>query len=243
MIYILIPSYNDSRNFSKLLSNLNFSIASKKRIFIIDDGSTDNTKEVIKKLSEKFPVTRIGYSQNKGPGYAFKFGFNYLMPKLQNDDLVITMEADNTADCRILPKMVDKIKTADVVLASPYAKNGKFIGMSSTRKLLSFVANVLDKLIFRVENVKTYSSFNRIYKGAILKRVKEKYGDYFITEDGFSAVVELIIKLSKIGARFSEVPAVVDWSNKRGKSKMKIKKTITRHLIIYKNYISGKYNL
>ena len=125
MIYILIPSFNDSDNFGPLLLNILNTLKGKKtKIIIINDGSTDKTKEKVKQLSKKFPVTLIGYRKNKGPGYAFKYGFNYLIPKLRSDDLVITMEADNSSDFSILEKMIEKSKKFDVVLASPFAKNG-----------------------------------------------------------------------------------------------------------------------
>lgn len=241
MIYFLIPAYNESENIPVLLRKLKSALKAKSQIFIVDDGSTDKTKHVIKELSAKYPVTRIGYDKNRGPGYAFKFGFNYLIPKLKNSDLAITMEADNTSDLTIITKMINQAKKSDVVLASPYARGGKFLGISALRKTLSFFSNILDKLIFRVKNVRTYSSFFRLYRGSILKKAKEKYANDFITEDGFSAVAEFLVKLSKIGATFSEVPAIVDWRNREGKSKMKITKTIVRHLGLYKNYLQGKY--
>ena len=184
----------------------------------------------------------IGYDKNRGPGYAFKFGFNYLIPRLKADDLVITMEADNTADYFILKRMIQESNNFDVILASPYSGAGAFLGINLQRKILGHVASILDRFIFRLKNIKTYSSFYRIYRVAILKKAKKVYGDKFITEDGFSSVIEILIKLAKVDAKFTEVPAVVDWRSRKGKSKMKITKTITRHLRLYQEYLQGKYN-
>lgn len=242
MIYFLIPSFNDSENFANLLPSITKKVKEKTRIFIVDDGSHDETAKIIKKLSGKLPVERIGYKKNKGPGYAFKYGFNFLIPKLKGMDIVVTMESDNTADFSILREMIERSKSFDVVLASPYAKKGAFLGIGFDRKVLGYVASLLDRLIFRLKNVNTYSSFYRVYRSSILRKAKEVYGNNFITEDGFSAVVEVLIKLSKIGARFSEIPAIIDWSNREGKSKMNVKKTTIRHLLMYKKYFSGKYN-
>ena len=242
MIYFLIPSYNDSSNFLPLLQNISKNVKKKKKIVIVDDGSTDNTQSLVHNLSKKYSVTRIGYAKNHGPGYAFKYGFNYLIPKIKSNDVVITMEADNTTDYQIIKKMIEKTSKYDVILASPYAKEGAFLGIGLERKLLSAVANFLDENIFRIENVKTYSSFFRAYTSNILKKLLKTYGKNFISENGFSAVVELLIKLNKIDAKISEVPAVTDWTHRKGKSKMKITKTILRHLAIYKSYILGKYN-
>lgn len=242
MIYFLIPSFNDSENFAKLLDNITNALKRKAKIFIIDDGSQDQTAKIIKKLSIKYAVQRIGYKKNRGPGYAFKFGFNFLIPKLKEKDIIVTMEADNTADFTILNRMISKSDNFDVILASPYANKGTFLGIGFNRKFLGYTASFLDQLIFRLKNVKTYSSFYRVYRASILIKAKEIYGNNFIFEDGFPAVVEFLIKLSKIGAKFCEIPAIIDWRNREGKSKMNIRKTTIRHLIIYKNYFSGKYN-
>ncbi len=243
MIYFLIPSYNDSQNFELLLSRIFKSVKSEKKIIIVDDGSTDQTKAIIKRLSKKYPVLRIGYEKNKGPGYAFKYGFNYLIPKLKSNDSVVTLEADNSSDYKILRNMILRLKNYDVILSSPFADGGFFLGISHSRKILSTISNFLDKFIFRVKNVRTYSSFYRVYRGSILKKFKILYKDNFITEDGFSAVVEIVIKLNKINAKLAEVPAIVDWRNRHGKSKMKVGKTIINHVHLYKNYLLGKYNL
>lgn len=244
MIYILIPSYNDAQNLPRLCANIRKFIKKRDyKIVIVDDGSTDNTEEQVKKLTANYPALRIGYQKNRGPGYAFNFGFNYLIPRLKTQDLLVTMEADNTADFRILKTMIDKSQIFDVVVASPYAAGGEFLGLEPKRKILSSVANILDMLIFQIKGVKTYSSFYRVYKPSILKKAKKFYGRKLITENGFSAVVELLIKLAKVDARITEVPATIDWRGRIGKSKMKLTKTIIRHLNLYFNYFSKKYNL
>lgn len=244
MIYVLIPSYNDAKNFPGLFANISKFINTRNyKVIIVDDGSTDDTQESIKKLSSKYPVSRISYKKNRGPGFAFNFGFNYLIPKLKNMDIIVTMEADNTADFRILKKMIEKSKENDVILASPYAPQGKFQGLDLKRKILSAFANRLDALIFRIKNVKTYSSFYRVYKASILKKALNIYKKKIITDNGFSAVVELLIKLAKIDAKIVEIPAVIDWRARKGKSAMKIKNTIVNRLVLYKNHLEGKYDL
>lgn len=243
MIYILIPSYNDAQNLPGLFANIRKFIKTKDyKIIIVDDGSTDDTQGQVKKLSLRYPASRIGYKKNKGPGYAFNFGFNYLIPKLKSQDILITMEADNTADFQILKTMIDKSQESDVVLASPYAARGEFIGLDLKRKILSEISNRLDILIFQIKGVETYSSFYRAYKALIIKKAKSFYKEKLITENGFSAVVELLIKLAKLDAKITEVPAKIDWRTRIGKSKMKITKTVIRHLNLYCNYFLGKYN-
>ena len=243
MIYLLIPSYNDSYNFRPLLLNISGTLKRKNfKVIIINDGSTDNTKTIVKKFSKKYNLSLIGYKKNKGPGFAFKFGFQYLIPKLKNQDIVVTMEADNSSDFSILEKMIEKSRKYDIVLASPFAKNGQFIGLEFKRLVLGTAAVYLDRIIFPIKNVKTYSSFYRVYKAKILKSALSYYKENLIVENGFPAVIELLIKLANLDAHICEVPSKLDWKSRRGKSKMKIGKTIIRHLSIYKNFLAGKYS-
>lgn len=243
MIYLLIPAFNESANIPSLLENISRSLKKKYSVIFVNDGSSDKTVETVKKQSKKYPVKIIGYKINKGPGSAFRYGFNYLIPKLKVTDLVITMESDNTCDFSILDKMIKKADKFDVVLSSPFALGGKFVNVSVNRRLLTTVANNIDGVVFRLKNVKTYSSFFRVYKATILMKAKKAYGDKLITEDNFPAVVELLIKLNKVHSRVTEVPSILNWSNRKGKSKLKIKKNMLKRFSIYINYFQGKYDL
>ncbi|KKR50240.1 MAG: Glycosyl transferase family 2 [Candidatus Curtissbacteria bacterium GW2011_GWA1_40_16] len=244
MIYFLIPSYEDAPNIKNLAINISKSVKPNKyKIVIIDDGSTDETIKVIDKLSKKFPINRIGYYQNKGPGYAFNIGFRSVIPRLKEEDIVVTMEADSSSDFKKLPSMISKSELFDIVLASPFAKGGRFIGLDINRKILTYTANYLDTLIFRIPNVKTYSSFYRVYSSKILKKALRAYNKNLISDPGFSGVVEFLIKLDKLGAKVCEVPTVLDWRKRIGKSKMKVTKTIINHLTMYQRYFIGRYNI
>lgn len=243
MIYVLVPSYNDSENIPNLLENISKSLKSKNfEVIIVDDGSTDGTKEMLNNLRLLSGSLRIlGYKQNKGPGFALNYGFLYILKKAKESDVIITMEADNTADLKLISKMLKKLKHYDVILASPHANGGGFIGLEIKRKALSIISNFLDKKIFRVPNVTTYTSFFRAYRIPALLKVKRKYKGNLMNENGFPSVVEILIKLHNEGASFQELPSIVDWTKRKGKSHMNVNKTIIRHLLIYKDYIQGHY--
>ncbi len=243
MIYVLAPSYNDAQNLPKLIKNVSNKLQNQKhKIIIINDGSSDNIKWVIQKLKSFYNVVLIGYTTNQGPGFAFKFGFNYLIKSIKPEDIIVTIEADNSCDISILNKMIGSVdETYDLILSSPYAKGGNFKGLSLERKILSNISNILDSLIFRIKTVKTYSSFYRVYKGSLLIKGYERYKSSLITDAGFSGVVELLLKLSACGAKICEIPATLNWEKRKGKSKMKIFRTVLNHIILYVNYFQGKY--
>ena len=73
-VSIVIPVFNESNTIFEILKKINSIKNIKKEIIIIDDGSTDNTKNIIKKkcsgLFDKF----ISYKKNRGKGFACRKG-------------------------------------------------------------------------------------------------------------------------------------------------------------------------
>jgi len=226
MIYFIIPVYNEELNIEELSCNLVTALPGEKKYFVfVDDCSEDKTLDKIKSLFAENALHIITKPLNKGPGDSFNLGFEYLLSqKLLKDDLVITIEADNTSDINILDKMISNSRLGyDLVLASPYAQGGGFEETTIWRRFLSFVANSLLRFVFDVK-VLTLSSFYRVYKPDILHRIKAKY-DVIIKEPGFICMVEILIKSIRCKAEIIEVPMKLYSGKRKGKSKMKIIKT------------------
>ena len=109
-VYFLIPVLNEAPNLPRLLSSarvLASDIAphADPRFFIIDDGSTDDTGEVARRLGADLDLTVLRHPTNLGPGRAFATGFAHLAKLLRADDFVVTMEGDNTSRPELLRAM------------------------------------------------------------------------------------------------------------------------------------------
>ena len=236
MIHLLTPAYNEAENLKMLIKSVNNALKKDYVLTIVNDGSTDQTPKLVKKLSQKYPVRIVGYKQNKGPGFAFRFGLNLLLKEANKDDVIITLESDNTSDLSVIFKMISLLEKFDVVIAAPSKIKKGFVGVKSHRVFISNLNHHLLKLIFPIRGVESYSNFFRAYKVSILKKAKSIYGDDYITENGFTSVTELLIKLDKIGAKMTSVPARIDWSKRLGKSKMKILKYARRQIVLIIKY-------
>ncbi|MCO6494652.1 MAG: glycosyltransferase [Bacteroidetes bacterium] len=232
MIYTLIPVYNELENLPELAKTLFGALANKDVTFVfVDDGSSDGTPDKIKELWQGKNVHVLQNPGNQGPGYSFNSGFNFILDELKAkpQDMVITFEGDNTSDITILPIMVDLYNHGfNLILASPYAQGGGFDETNFVRKLTSFTANLLLRLWFDVK-VLTLSSFYRIYSVQLLTDIRNKYG-VLIKEKGFISKVEILVKAIRIKAKIIEVPMTLHSKKRKGKSKMKVMKTMMSYL-------------
>ncbi|HQO10701.1 MAG TPA: glycosyltransferase family 2 protein [Clostridiales bacterium] len=240
MLYFVIPVYNEAPNIEELSRNLRSSVPEEKKFFVfIDDCSKDSTIDTIRKHFKEDELHIITKTCNKGPGDSFNLGFEYLLAQNINDiDFVVTVEADNTSDINILGSMIANAKLGyDLVLASPYAQGGGFEETTLWRRILSFIANSMLRVVFDLK-VLTLSSFYRVYKPSLIKCIKNKYGT-IINEPGFICMVEILIKAIRCKAAIIEIPMKLYSGKRKGKSKMKILKTGFTYLKFLFRNING----
>lgn len=224
MMYFVVPAYNEEKDLPIFLASLAKWRGKKflKKLIMVDDGSTDKTLSVIKSFTYKLPIKLISYRPNKGPGTAFRRGLTAAIKFAKDNDLIVTMECDNTSDLKILDEMAAKISGgADICVASYYTVGGGFADVSWWRIMISQIGNWLIRNGCGIRGIHTYSSFYRVYRAGILKNLAKVTGGRLFIENGFACVVEILARLKKKGARLSEVPMILVGSNRRGKSKMR----------------------
>ncbi len=241
MIYFLIPVLNEEENIESLISSLDSTsqdIKEEYRILFVNDGSDDQTPQIIREKMKSFPVDMIENSVNKGPGASFEKGFKHLIETANEEDIVVTIEGDNTGDLGVLPKLLSEVRNGkDFALASCYAKGGKLKNLTLERKFFSKAANFLCMVLFRIPGVRTYSSFYRAFSQRAISQVYSKYDHPVITERGFVCMVEFLLKLHKAGFTFAEVPSTLFFDKRRGSSKLKVKTTIQSYLRLFMKFL------
>jgi dolichol-phosphate mannosyltransferase len=230
MIYILIPLFNEAENIPQLSKNLlSFPFDDTVTYVFSDDGSTDNSKEVIRALFPENKTVILGDGVNRGPGYAFNTAFNWVLANSQEDsNTIVTLEADNTSDLKILPHMLGINKMSyDLVLASIYVQGGGIDSTGFIRGSLSLIANLMFRFMFKI-HVQTLSSFYRVYSVSLVRKVQLKYPT-LIQETGFICMLEILMKAIACDAKIIEVPMVLHSKNRIGKSKMKVLNTTLQY--------------
>lgn len=242
MIFILLPIFNEAENIPNLFKELaELSLDDNFFYVFSDDGSTDRSYEVINSFFKDKPFVILGDGINRGPGFAFNSGFQWIISQSKSpEDIIVTMEADCTSDLSILPLMIFLCKSNyDLVLASVYAQGGGFEKTSYFRKLISTIANYSFRIIFDV-HVQTLSSFYRVYRISLIKKLNSEFQQKILKENGFVSMLEILLKAIKNNASIIEVPMKLRSSKRIGKSKMKVFQTSIRYLqFLVKTKIKG----
>jgi len=240
-IWFVLPAYNEAKNLEPLIASIHNAMVTNNftyRIIIVDDGSIDNTFDIAKALSVSLPIDIIIHPQNMNLGRTIKDGLAYVNNCYKHDDIIITMDADNSHPPDIAIGMISKIAGgADLVVASRYEKGGAEIGLIFYRSIFSRTINKILQIIFPLHNIKDYTCGYRAYSGQLLAKAFGYYHDQFITEKGFTCMAEILVKLRPFIGKASEVPLVLRYDLKQGKSKMKVIRTILGYLFLIKREV------
>ena len=236
MLYFILPAYNEECNIAPQLNSIRELAVRKNyeyRVIIVNDGSKDKTREEAQRLTKDMPITLIDHPTNKGVAEAFRTGFAEVRKYLREEDVVVTMDADNTQNLKSIELMVSKIQEGyEVVSGSIFASGGMLIGAPFVRYILTCGCNMLYKMLFYVKGIYEYTGFYRAHSGRALKVAFEKFSDKLIETSGFAVMAEMLIKFRQIPLFITEVPMIIRYDLKGGASKLKIVPTIIQHLTI-----------
>ena len=212
---ILIPCYNEEEGLPYLYKQLKKVEPELLKEYeleyvFVDDGSTDNTFELLKEFFGKDPRTKIvKHDKNMNLGAALKTGFQHT-----TGDLILTMDSD----CTYPPSQIKEILSllddeTDIVTASPYHPNGHVQNVPGYRLFLSKTISKIYSVILR-KNIYTYTALFRVFRKKILNEIN-------IKSDNFLGVSELLIFSILRGYKIKEFPTTLH-SRQHGVSKIRL---------------------
>jgi dolichol-phosphate mannosyltransferase len=228
-ISVIIPTYNEGENLPAVINSLANALSKYDyELIVVDDKGTDNTAEIIKKLSEEYSNLRLVARPNKmGLGSAYKDGF-----KASSGKIIVEIDADMSHSPEELGKLIEALNYSDISIGSRYIPGGKIVGWKWHRKLISKGANFLAKILGLP--VRDATSGFRAYKqeafGEIISRSRSK---------GFDFQVEVLYIAKKLGLKVIEIP-VTFTDRQIGKSKLTIMDILNFVYTISKMRLNGR---
>jgi dolichol-phosphate mannosyltransferase len=233
-ILFALPAFNEEKDLPKLLDAFEQQMEASHyefQVVIVDDGSTDGTANVIGQWSSKIPIDLVQHARNSGLGETIQDALYRSAALAAPDDVVVTMDADNTHSPALIPAMVSAIqKGGDVVIASRYRRGSKVVGLTFFRHLMSYGARFLFQIAFPIQGVRDYTCGFRAYRASLLQDAFARYGKTLVQERGFAAMAEILLKLRALNPKFHEVPMVLRYDLKSGDSKMRVGATVMKTL-------------
>ena len=194
VLSIIIPCYNEGKTIVQIINNILDVKSIKKEIIIIDDNSTDGSKDILRKEILKKVKKIIFKEKNYGKGAAIRSGLKFV-----TGDIVLIQDADLEYNPKEYPKLLKPIKDgfADVVYGS------RFIGGDGHR-VLYFWHSIGNKFLTLLSNMFTNLNLTdmetcyKVFKSEIIKKVK-------IEENRFGFEPEITAKISKLNCVIYEV--------------------------------------
>lgn len=208
---VVIPAYNESENLKKgVLDKVGNYLNNKKIIYeviIVDDGSSDDTKEIVKKYISKNNKFKLIVNTHGGKAMAVMTGM-----LSSNGEIVLFTDMDQATPIDQLDKFIPKFEEgSDIVIGSRTGRKGAPV----LRKLSAWGFSVLRVLILGLPFKDTQCGFKAFSKDSInkiLPKIKNEWGVVHFSGGAVNAGfdVELLYLAKKYGFKITEVE--VEWN-------------------------------
>ena len=190
--YVVLPAYNEATRIRPVIVD----IASKGyNMVIVNDGSSDNTLEVVKQVKKEFPdkIHIFSLMINRGVGIATQTGFEAVLRF--NPKYVVSMDSDGQHSADDLDEMIKPLVTGE---AEAVIGVRPFEDMPKTRSFANSVMNFLTKIFYRVDVSDSQTGFRAITVDA-LDKISINAAGYLISS-------EFIREVNDNNIPFVEVP-------------------------------------
>jgi glycosyltransferase involved in cell wall biosynthesis len=196
ILTVVIPVYNEKATLREIVQRVK-SVRIEGieiEIVLVDDCSTDGTRELIKNELEREVGKAVYHEKNAGKGAALRTGFKHA-----TGDFVIVQDADLEYNPTEYPKMLEPLLDgrADVVYGSRFMGEGAhrvlYFWHSVGNKLLTLASNIFTNL-----NLTDMETCYKVFRSEVIKKIA-------IEQDRFGFEPEVTAKIARMGCRVYEV--------------------------------------
>ena len=211
-LLVVLPTYNEALNVEAMLRELR-SCAPEAHVLVVDDASPDGTAEVARRVGAELGCIEVLSRNGKGGlGGAYRSGFTWGIER--GYDAFVEIDCDFSHDPRVLPELLERAQSHEVVIGSRYVPGGQIPRWKLSRRLLSRGGNQYASVMLGLKVADSTGGY-RVYSKSALEKI-----DYTsVSADGYGFQIEMTYRARRGGASIVEVP--ISFSDRqRGESKM-----------------------
>jgi dolichol-phosphate mannosyltransferase len=224
LLSVVIPARNEEGCITSTVEHLHLELTLHRvphEIVVVDDGSTDQTWTILRKLKDRIPeLVAVQNPGLHGFGRAVIKGFDEM-----KGDAAVVMMADESDDCRDVVRYWTELNRGfDCVFGSRFVKGGGTIDYPRLKLILNRVVNYVLRLLFRVKLNDITNAF-KAYRRETIDGCRPLISPHF------NLTVELPLKAIVRGFTWQVVP--ITWRNRRaGESQLHLREMGSRYLFI-----------
>jgi dolichol-phosphate mannosyltransferase len=211
-VLVVIPTYNERDNLGPIVTRLHSALPTAQ-VLVVDDGSPDGTGQLADEMAGADDRIHVMHRTSKnGLGAAYVAGFGWALER--DYAVIVEMDADGSHAPEDLPRLLDALGDADLVLGSRYVPGGRVVNWPKQRELISRTGNLYSRLALGV-NIKDITGGYRAFR----RRVLEKLPLDAVASHGYCFQVDLAWRTLLAGFTVVEVP-ITFVERQIGESKM-----------------------
>jgi dolichol-phosphate mannosyltransferase len=211
-VLVVVPTYNEADNIGDIIARVRASVPAAY-VLVADDNSPDGTGKLADALAEDDDHVEVMHRPGKhGLGAAYVAGFQRAAE--QGFDIVVEMDADGSHAPEQLPRLLDALRDADLVLGSRWVAGGEVVNWPRRRMLLSRGGTLYTRIALGLPLADATGGY-RAYRMTALLGIDVSE----VASQGYCFQVDLAWRVWRAGFRVVEVP-ITFTERVRGESKM-----------------------
>ncbi len=235
-VSLIVPLFNESERISGSLREMAAYLqgqAFESEIVLVDDGSTDDTVDVVRALAGDLsvPVRLLQYDRNRGKGFALKVGF-----EAASGSRLVFSDCDLSTPIDEMPRFLSALGEVDMAIGTRKAKGAELVRRQPRiRESLGVVFTMIVRVLIAPVSDATcgFKAFNHDVGKDLFARQRI---------EGWSFDAELLLIARRCGYRWREIP--VRWEDRDG-TKVRLMRDIVGSLVgiaqIRMNDLRGRY--
>jgi dolichol-phosphate mannosyltransferase len=210
---VIVPTYNERSNIPTLVASILVQDP-RLEVLIVDDGSPDGTGALAEEIAATEPRVNVMHRPRKlGLGTAYRAGFKWALER--DYAYIFEMDADFSHDPAHLPRFLESIQDADLVLGSRYRQGkGTVVNWPMTRLMLSYAANLYARWVTGLPLDDCTGGF-KCFRRSVLQAINLDA----VKSNGYAFQIEVSYLAWRKNFRIVEIP-IVFHDRTEGQSKM-----------------------